>query len=300
VSTTDTNTVELVLTAKQRHIGEHTVDRVLPAIQRRHIGPYIFLDHLGPREQRPGDAFGVAAHPHIGLSTLTYLFAGELVHHDSLGTTQTIHPGAVNWMTAGRGIAHSERVPPEFTGVMHSLQLWVGLTEQFEETEPSFQHVDGPDLPVVSLPGAVGRLLAGAAYGQQSPLHVYSPQFCVDMRLARGARIPLPDDHAERAAYIVEGRLQVDGVAYEPRHMLVFASGGAPHIEALEDTTVLLLGGAPIDGPHMWWNFVSSRKDRIEQAKRDWAEGRFILPPDDDQEFIPLPEERAPRPEPMS
>lgn len=292
--------IEAVLTAKQRRIGAHVVDRVLPAIQRRHVGPYIFLDHLGPTAQTPGESFGVAAHPHIGLSTLTYLLAGELLHRDSLGTTQTITPGAVNWMTSGRGISHSERVPAEFTGVMHTLQLWVGLTEEFEEVEPSFQHVDGPDLPVISLPGAVGRLIAGHAYGQRSPLHVYSPQFCVDMRLARGARVPLPDDHAERAAYIVEGELRVDGTVHAARHMLVFASGGAPELEAVEDTTVLLLGGAPIRGPHMWWNFVSSRKERIEQAKRDWAEGRFTLPPGDDEEVIPLPEERAPRPEPMS
>ena len=297
--TETSNSIDLVLTARQRHLGPHTVDRVLPQAARRHVGPYIFVDHLGPREQTPGHAFGVAAHPHIGLSTLTYLFAGEMVHHDSLGNTQTIHPGEVNWMTSGRGIAHSERVPPDYHGTMHSLQLWVGLTEQHEETEPSFQHVSGPDLPVVSFPGAVGRLLAGHAYGQQSPVHTYSPQFCVDMRLAHGARIPMPHDHAERAAYIVEGRMLVDGVAHDARHMLVFTAGGAPEIEALADSTLLLLGGAPIPGPHMWWNFVSSSQARIEQAKRDWAAGRFVLPPDDDKEFIPLPPEPA-RPEPMS
>lgn len=292
----------LVLTAKQRRIGAHTVDRVLPAIQRRHVGPYIFLDHLGPREQPPGDAFGVAAHPHIGLSTLTYLFEGQFIHHDSLGNTQPIFPGEVNWMTAGRGITHSERVPPDYRGVLHSLQLWVGLTAEHEDTEPTFQHLAGPDLPVVNFDGAVGRLLAGHAYGQQSPLRAYSPQFCVDLRLAHGARVPLPDDHEERAVYIVEGSLLVDGAVHDARRMLVFPAGDAPQLEARTNATLLLLGGAKIPAPHMWWNFVSTRKDRIEQARRDWAAGRvFKLPPDDDQEFIPLPDDLPPpRPEPMS
>jgi redox-sensitive bicupin YhaK (pirin superfamily) len=291
--------LDLVLSARRRSLGADTVDRVLPAPQRRHVGPYIFLDHIGPTHH----PIAVAAHPHIGLSTLTYLLAGELVHRDSLGTVRTIHPGAVNWMTAGRGISHSERVPPGFTadgGTVHGLQLWVGLTEPFEEVEPAFQHVDGPDLPTVALDGAVGRIIAGTAYGQHSPLHVYSPQFCVDMRVTRGARVALPAEHDERAAYVVEGRVTVDGTSYEARKLLVFAPGGPAEVVADEDSTLLLLGGAPIAGPHMWWNFVSSRRERIEQAKRDWAEGRFALPPDDADEVIPLPDDGVPRPEPMS
>jgi redox-sensitive bicupin YhaK (pirin superfamily) len=296
-------TLDRVLTAHARSIGAHTVDRVLPQISRRHVGPYIFLDHLGPVVQAPGDAFAVAAHPHIGLSTLTYLLAGELVHRDSLGTVQSIHPGEVNWMTSGRGITHTERVPPHFAaagGLMHFLQLWVGLTAEHEDCEPEFQHIAGPDLPVVDLDHAVGRLIAGTAYGLTSPLRVHSPQFCVHLQLAAGARVPLPQDHEERAAYIVDGRLAVDGADHGPRNLLVFLPGGEPVIEAAADSVVLLLGGAKIPAPHMWWNFVSTRKDRIEQAKQDWAAGRFLLPPGDDQEVIPLPEDRAPRPEPMS
>lgn len=290
--------LELVLGAKRRSLGDDTVDRILPAVQRRHVGPYIFLDHIGPGDR----SVQVAAHPHIGLATLTYLLSGELVHRDSLGNTRTIHPGEVNWMTAGRGIAHSERTSERFTaggGVLHGLQMWVGLTEAYEEVEPSFEHLGGPDLPTVAFDHAVARVIAGTAYGERSPLRVYTPQFCVDLRLTAGARVPLPAEHEERAAYVVEGRVTAGGAAHEARHLLVFAPGGEPVLTADEDCTVLLLGGASIAGPHMWWNFVSSRKERIEQAKRDWAEGRFVLPPDDDREFIPLPS-GAPRPEPMS
>lgn len=291
-------TLELVLGAKRRSVGDDAVDRVLPAVQRRHVGPYIFLDHFGPSSH----PLNVAAHPHIGLATLTYLLSGEIVHRDSLGNTLSIHPGEVNWMTSGRGIAHSERVPPSFTaggGVIHGLQMWVGLTEQFEEVEPSFEHLGGPDLPTVAFDHAVARVIAGTAYGQHSPLRVHTPQLCVDLRLTAGARVPLPGEHEERAVYVVEGRVTAGGATHEARHLLVFTPGGEPVLAADEDCTLLLIGGAPIAGPHMWWNFVSSRKDRIEQAKRDWAEGRFILPPGDDQEFIPLPA-GAPRPEPMS
>lgn len=288
--------IDLVLAARPRAIGPFTVDRVLPAPQRRHVGPYIFLDHLGP--EPPGPGFGVAAHPHIGLATLTYLYEGELVHHDSLGNTLPIRPGEVNWMTAGRGISHSERPSPGGGG-LHSLQLWVGLTAEYEEVEPDFQHLGRDELPVVAAGEAAARLIAGTAYGATSPLRIYSEQFCVDLRLARGASAPLPAGHAERAAYVVAGSVRVDGVVHPARRLLVFAPGGAPTLTAESDAVVLLLGGAPISPPRMWWNFVSTRQDRIEQAKRDWAEGRIPLPPDDDSEFIPLPP--APKtPEPMS
>lgn len=295
--------IERILAAKRRSIGAAEVDRILPAIGCRHVGPYIFLDHAGPHAQSPENRFDVAAHPHIGLSTLTYLLEGEIVHHDSLGTRQTIRPGEVNWMTAGRGISHSERVDPDFVargGRVHALQLWVGLTAEFEEVEPDFQHLGRDELPVLAEPGATGRLIAGAAHGATSPLRTFSPQFAIEVQLAAGASFPLPTEHEERCAYVIEGRIRVGGDVGEARHMLVFTPGGAPAITADTDSRVLLLGGAPIAGPHMWWNFVSSRKERIEQAKRDWAEGRIPLPPDDADEFIPLPPDPAPRPEPMS
>ncbi len=273
--------VELVLGAHHKELGGFGVDRVLPALARRHIGPYVLLDHSTPSRA----PVAVAAHPHIGLSTITWLFDGEIVHRDGLANTQVIRPGEVNWMTAGRGIVHSERSAPGFSGEHHAIQLWVGLTAAHEETAPDFQHVPRAALPVVEDGGATARVIAGGAYGVQSPLRTFTPQFYVELRLPRGARFPLPREHAERAAYIVDGRVS----GHDARHMLVFAPGGEPVIEADTDAVVMLLGGAPIATPRMWWNFVSTRPERIEQAKLDWSEGRFALPPDDDGELGPLP-----------
>jgi redox-sensitive bicupin YhaK (pirin superfamily) len=295
--------LELVLDARHRNLGGgFEVDRVLPA-KRRHIGPYILLDHSGPTVHEPGRPFGIAAHPHIGISTISYLFAGEMVHRDSLANTVTILPGEVNWMTSGRGIVHSERASTNFAangGTLHALQLWVGLTAQHEEAAPDFQHLGKEALPFFEDGGASARLIAGNAYGKTSPLKTFTPQFYLDLRLAQGARFPLTNEHEERSAYIVSGRVNVDGTSCAERHLLIFKPGSDAVIQAEADSIVMLLGGAPIETPHMWWNFVSTRRERIEQAKRDWVEGRFVLPPDDNREFIRLPDEPTPKPEPMS
>ena len=285
--------IEQVLEPRHRALGLFATERVLPALRQRRVGPYVLLDHSGPEAQTPGHALAIPAHPHIGLSTLTYLFAGEVIHRDSLGSTQVIRPGEVNWMTAGRGIAHSERVPAEYAaagGTLHLLQLWAGLTEAHEDVAPDFQHLAQPDVPTLDDGGARARLIAGSAYGLVSPLRTFTPQFYVDLRLAPGARFALPREHQERAAYVVEGSVAIESAAFAPRHLVVFGAGDEPVIEATSAATVMLLGGAPIPAPHMWWNFVSTRAERIEQAKRDWRERRFVLPPDDAEEFVPLPE----------
>jgi redox-sensitive bicupin YhaK (pirin superfamily) len=285
--------IEQVVEPRHRELGLFATERVLPALRQRRVGPYVLLDHSGPEVQRPGHALAIPAHPHIGLSTLTYLFEGEVVHRDSLGSTQTIRPGEVNWMTAGRGIAHSERVAPEVAAAgstLHALQLWVGLTEAHEEVAPDFQHLARADVPELREGGASARLIAGSAYGLVSPLRTFTPQCYVDLRLAPGARFAMPREHEERAAYVVDGHVAIEGATFAPRHLVVFGPGDAPVIEATTAATVMLLGGAPIPAPHMWWNFVSTRPERIEQAKRDWRERRFTLPPDDADELVPLPE----------
>jgi redox-sensitive bicupin YhaK (pirin superfamily) len=295
--------IELILDARHRKLGAgFEVDRVLPS-KRRTLGPFVLFDHAGPVEHPPGDGFGILPHPHIGIATLTYVFAGEMIHRDSLGNTTPIRPGEVNLMTAGRGIVHSERASPEFAatgGSMHILQLWVGLTAAHEEVEPSFQHLDREDLPVITERGAVGHLIGGTGYGLTSPLRSLTPLFYVDLRLEAGASFPLPGGHEERGAYVVSGRIEADGREIGERHLVFFAPDEESAIRAAEPSRVMLLGGARIAPPHMWWNFVSTRLDRIEQAKRDWAEGRFVLPPDDKDEWIPLPGGPAPAPEPMS
>jgi redox-sensitive bicupin YhaK (pirin superfamily) len=295
--------IDLVLDARHRDLGGgFEVDRLLPS-RRRTLGPFVLLDHGGPDQHAPGQSFGILPHPHIGISTLTYVFAGELVHRDSLGSTTPIRPGEVNLMTAGRGIVHSERASPAFVatgGTTHVLQLWVGLTAAHEEVEPSFQHLDRDDLPVIAEPGAVARLIGGAAYGLTSPLRTLTPQFYADAQLEAGAAFPLPEGYEERGAYVVSGRIDLDGRPIGARQLAFFTPGARGAFRAVEPSRVMLLGGAPIPPPRMWWNFVSTRPERIEQAKHDWAEGRFVLPPDDTDEWIPLPRERDPRPEPMS
>jgi redox-sensitive bicupin YhaK (pirin superfamily) len=295
--------IELVLDARHRQLGGgFAVDRALPS-RRRTLGPFVLLDHGGPDEHAPGERFGILPHPHIGISTLTYVFAGEMIHRDSLGNTTAIRPGEVNLMTAGRGIVHSERSSPDFAakgGSTHMLQLWVGLTAAHEEVEPSFQHLDRDELPLITEAGVEGRLIGGTAYGLASPLRAFTPQFYVDFRLDAGTSLPLPTGHEERGAYVVTGRIESDGHAVGERQLAFFAPGGEPVIRATAPSRVMLLGGAAITPPRMWWNFVSTRPERIEQAKRDWAEGRFVLPPDDRDEWTPLPGEPAPHPEPMS
>jgi redox-sensitive bicupin YhaK (pirin superfamily) len=282
--------VELTIEGRARELGQgFSVRRLLPAMARRMVGPFIFVDHMGPVSLPPGQGLDVRPHPHINLATVTYLFEGEILHRDSLGCEQLIRPGAVNWMTAGSGIVHSERSPAAARAGgarVHGLQLWVALPRAHEEDEPSFHHHPEDSLPRLDRPLARLTVVAGTAYGATSPVTVRSPLFYVEARLEAGARLPLPDDHAERAIYVVAGNVS----GYGAGTMVVFRSGAA-EIVAHEAAHVMLLGGAALDGErHIWWNFVSSSKERIERAKRDWREGRFATVPGDDQEFIPLPD----------
>jgi redox-sensitive bicupin YhaK (pirin superfamily) len=286
--------LELHIEGRPRDLGGgFVVRRLLPASARRLVGPFIFFDHMGPVRMEPGRGLDVRPHPHVDLATLTYLFDGEILHRDSLGTEQVIRPGALNWMTAGRGIVHSERSPASARAAgpsLHGLQLWIALPRAHEETEPSFQHHPADALPALSRDGARLRVIAGSAYGATSPARVFSPLFYVEARLERGAALPLPDEHAERAAYVVDGRIACDGAAYGSGSMLVFREGAPVVLHADAESRVALIGGAPLDGErHVWWNFVSSRPERIEQAKDDWRSGRFPKVPGDAEEFIPLP-----------
>jgi redox-sensitive bicupin YhaK (pirin superfamily) len=278
---------------------------VLPFWKRRMVGPFIFFDHMGP-VMLPADlprSADIRPHPHIGLSTITYLFAGEIMHRDSLGVQQAIRPGEVNWMTAGAGISHSERFdgPMRRTGgLMHGIQAWVALPETAEEAPPDFAHYPADELPTFTDRGVAARLVAGAAFGLSNRVKTHSPLFYVHAELTAGARLALPSGHAERAAYLVQGRVEAQGDSYHAGQLLVFAAEADPVINAVEPSTLMLLGGEPLGPRHIWWNFVSSRKERIEQAKADWKAGRIALPQHDNKEFIPLPEEPAPPAEPMS
>jgi len=283
-----------VIDARTRDLGGFTVGRVLPSTARKLIGPFIFFDHMGPAVFTPGRGIDVRPHPHIGLATVTYLFEGEIVHRDNLGSHQPIRPGDVNWMTAGRGIAHSERTGPgtrQAGSRLDGLQLWVALPLQHEETAPEFHHHPARDLPSLAIAGAQVRVLAGAAYGVTSPVRTFSPLFYVDAAIPAGCELPLPNEHEERAAYVVSGVIECGNERAEHGRMLVFTPGAAVTLRAVSDARIALIGGAPIDGErHIFWNFVSSSRTRIEQAKRDWREGRFARVPGDEQEFIPLPD----------
>lgn len=272
--------IELILDARAERVGSFAVARVLPSRRRRAVGPFVFLDHMGPAAMEPGQGADVRPHPHIGLATVTYLFEGSVVHRDSVGSLQTIVPGDVNWMTAGRGVTHSER-SDEATraqgGRMHGLQAWVALPRAHEEAEPSFVHHAAATLPTATRPGVVLRVIAGHAYGLRAPVEVLSPLGYVDVRLEAGAEIPLLDEHAERAVYVVEGALGVGSDTVARGQLAAFATGAACTLRAgAEGARLVVLAGAPLDGPrHMWWNFVSSSPERLERAKQDWAEGRF-------------------------
>jgi redox-sensitive bicupin YhaK (pirin superfamily) len=295
--------IELMVPQRRRDLGGFEVGRVLPAPQRRMIGPFVFFDHMGPVDFAPGipREVDVRPHPHIGLSTVTYLFDGEIMHRDSVGSEQAIRPGEVNWMTAGSGITHSERFERARRegGRMHGIQAWVALPEGEEEIAPAFAHHEAAELPAFEADGATGRLIAGAAFGQISPVRTHSPMFYMHWQLGEGARIELPSDHPERAAYVATGSVEADGQRFEAGQMAVFAVGGSPMIQALEPTTLMLLGGETVGPRYLEWNFVASSKERIEQAKSDWRAGRMKLPDGDDAEFIPLPEP-VPPPNPMS
>jgi redox-sensitive bicupin YhaK (pirin superfamily) len=286
--------VELLIAARPRDLGGFAVRRVLPSVSRRLVGPFIFFDHMGPADLVPDAGFDVRPHPHIGLATVTYLFDGEIVHRDSLGSNQPIRPGDVNWMVAGSGIAHSERTSAEkrHEGVrIHGIQSWVALPLEREETEPRFEHHPVRTIPTVQREGARLDVIAGTAYGARSPASCLSPTLYVHARLEAGARLPIDDEHEERAVYIVEGAISCDARRFVAGAMVILRPGVHVEIEALEPSRVMLLGGAKLAGDRsVWWNFVSSSKERIERAKDDWRNRRFAPIPGDDVEFIPLPE----------
>jgi len=277
--------------------GGLQVERILPGGAQRFVGPFVFLDHIGPATLRPPSALDVRPHPHIGLATVTYLLDGEILHRDSLGSAQAIQPGAVNWMTAGRGIVHSERTPPALRGApqaVHGAQLWVGLPAAHAEAAPAFHHHPAATLPLHEERGTRIRLLAGEAFGLASPARHVTPLFLADVRLPPGARLPLPSasEHAERGACVLAGALEAGGHRVGPGRLALLPGGGAePTLTAVGETRVLLLGGAPLgERLHMWWNFVAPTKERIEEAKAAWREGRFPRVPGDEVESVPLPE----------
>jgi redox-sensitive bicupin YhaK (pirin superfamily) len=288
--------IDLVIPSRPRDLGGVTVGRVLPSMQRRLVGPFIFFDHMGPEEIAPGAGVDVRPHPHINLATVTYLFEGELLHRDSLGSAQVIRPGAINWMSAGRGIAHSERTPPELRpggSRLHGLQLWVALPAAAEETDPTFHHHPAESLPEVDVDGSRARVLAGSAYGATAPVRTASPLHYVEVHLGPGGRLPLPPaaEHEERAVYVAAGELALGEHPLSARQLAVLEPGAEGVATSAAGAHVMLLGGARLDGPrHIWWNFVSSSKERIEDAKRAWKEDRFPRIPGDDVERIPLPE----------
>jgi redox-sensitive bicupin YhaK (pirin superfamily) len=300
--------LELVIDARPADLGGgFSVARVLPFRKRRMVGPFIFLDHAGPVNLAPDQLrkADVRPHPHIGLSTVSYLFGGQITHRDSLGVEQVIRPGEVNWMTAGRGIAHSERFedPAQLAGgALEMIQTWVALPDAEEESAPTFHNYKPDQLPIFTEVGLWMRLIAGDAFGLSNEVKTHSSLFYVHAVLQPGAKLGLPRGHVERAAYIAKGRVEVNGHTYAAGQMLVFTREADPAIVAQEASTVMLLGGEPFGERFIWWNFVSSRKERIEEAKADWKAGRIPLPPNDNAEFIPLPAERgrAPAAEPLS
>jgi redox-sensitive bicupin YhaK (pirin superfamily) len=278
--------------ARTRRLGTFEVGRVLPAGRVRTVGPFIFFDHMGPADFKKGEGIDVAPHPHIGLATVTYLFEGELLHRDSVGSVQPIRPGDVNWMVAGRGIVHSERTPPEVrsgTSRLHGIQSWVALPKDREECAPGFAHHPGHTLPTLEADGVRLTLIAGEALGMRSPVNVASPTIYMDAALAPGAGMTLPAEHEERAVYAAMGEIRIEGLTLEPRAMAVLAPGARVGITAPAGARVMILGGAPLDGERsIWWNFVSSDPVRLEQAKADWRERRFPVVPGDDG-YTPLP-----------
>ena len=258
------------------------------------IGPFIFFDQMGPALMQPGQGIDVRPHPHIGLSTVTWLFDGAIYHRDSLGSSQPISPGELNWMTAGRGIVHSERTAaPDLARErkVFGIQSWVALPKELEETAPAFDHVAADALPLIEGRGLSARIIAGSLYGASSPVKTHSDLFYADVQMAAGSALPLPVDHEERGVHVAEGEIEVAGQVFEAGRLLVFRPGDAITLRARTNARVMLLGGEPMDGPrHIWWNFVSSSKDRIEAAKDDWKHARFGLVPGDEKDFIPLPD----------
>lgn len=291
------DSVEITLIPRATDLGDGlTVYRALPAPERRMVGPFIFFDRIGPAVLKAGSGLDVRPHPHIGLATVTYLFSGEILHRDSLGFVQPIRPGAVNWMTAGRGIVHSERTPPELRPVdspLSGIQTWLALPKAHEETAPSFYHHREDELPVLEAEGKRVRLILGSLYGAISPVSALSETFYADVDLAAGASLSLPVEHAERAMFVLDGTVEVapGRSSFGAGRLVVFRPGAVIGLTATAaPARLMLLGGEPMDGPrHIWWNFVSSSRDRLEQAKTDWKSGRFAMVPGETG-FIPLPE----------
>jgi redox-sensitive bicupin YhaK (pirin superfamily) len=285
----------LILNPHARDLGGFTVQRLLPSLPTKMIGPFIFFDHFGPVAFAPGAGADVRPHPHIGLATVTYLFEGDMIHRDSLGTVQRIEPGAVNWMTAGNGIVHSERTAAEARAHghrMHGIQTWVALPKERERVDPSFSHQPKAALPEIALPGITMRLLAGTAFGQRAPTPVFSPMHYLALEMQPGAAFELPPEHAERGVYAVSGELRIAGEPLPERHLGVLPAGARLRIEAPSGARAMLLGGEPLDGDYLiWWNFVASSRSLIDAASQRWQERQFPPVPGE-TEFIPLPAQR--------
>ena len=303
--------LDIVVDARKASIAPGmSVRRILPFRLRRMVGPFIFMDHAGPIETQPktASAMDVLPHPHIGLSTVSYLFGGQVTHRDSLGVEQIIRPGEVNWMTAGKGIAHSERFEDPSAlagGMLEMIQTWVALPERDEESTPAFDNYKEKQLPIFTDSGTWMRLIAGDAYGLRNDVKTHSPLFYLHVTLDAGMKLGLPKEHSERGVYVAKGSVEVSGRSYGVGQLLVFTKGVDPTIYAKERSTLMLLGGEPLGERFIWWNFVSSRKERIEEAKADWKAGRILLPPSDNKEFVPLPDDKSrpassPPPQPLS
>ena len=285
----------ILVDGRQHDLGDgFVVRRLLPVLQARHVGPFVFYDHMGPAQFAPGRGMDVRPHPHIGLATVTWLFDGAIRHRDSLGSVADIRPGEVNWMTSGHGIVHSERTPPDERRdgqVVHGIQVWVALPQADAEVDPEFHHHDASQLPRIERDGAALILIAGTAYGQQSPVKVFAPMFFIQAHLKAGTELEWPSEHIERGVHVIDGEVQWDDVTVASQRVAAQAGEKAAPLRATRDSRVMLFGGAPLDGErHLWWNFVASSRERIEEAKLAWAEQRFPRIPGDDQEFIPLPQ----------
>ena len=283
--------VEQLIRPRAKDLGEFTVRRVLPAATRRMVGPFIFFDHMGPADFPPGQGIQVRPHPHIGIATITYLFTGEIMHHDSLGFDQPIRPGAVNLMTAGRGIVHSERAGSDLHehARLHGIQSWMALPDGEDEMAPAFDHTPAEALPDFDLGAVNVRLIMGTLFEHTSPVTIYQPMLYAELQMPAGSQIEIPAIHPELAAYVVTGQLKLGNEDVEAGVMAVAQEHGGLSMRAAEDTRVMIIGGEPTGPRHIWWNFVASSTERIEQAKRDWAEQKFDPVPGED-EFIPLPE----------
>ncbi len=292
VCTGTEGSIELVVQPRVTELGDLEVRRVLPSRDRRSVGPFVFFDHMGPAEFPPGSGISVRPHPHIGLATITYLFEGEIMHRDSLGFAQPIRPGAVNLMTAGRGIVHSERAGEDLDELsrLHGIQTWMALPDGQQEIEPAFAHYPAEDLPQLDVNGVVIRVIVGEAFGARSPVAEHSPTLYLECRMPAGAALTLPDGYEDCAAYVVEGEVAIDRKPLGAGLMAIACKGSTVRVEAAADSRVMVIGGTNLGPRRMWWNFVATSRERIEQAKTDWREGRFGLVPGDEKEFIPLPD----------